>query len=258
MPNSVQNPEKAGFDPSLAPQKLIKKLGTRTRLSDDARQAVLALPFVERTYHPTNYLVREGDAPRRHCEFISEGFAVRQKLTANGGRQIVSIHLAGDFLDLQHLFLDVADHSVQALTELKVIGVERAALQRAALDHPTIGSALWIDALVDSSVYREWVMNIGRRDARARIAHLLCEVSLRMKSVGLTSAERFELPLTQEQLADAVGLTPVHVNRTLKSLVEDGVVYRDKRYISFTDWNTVAMVGGFNPLYLHLDQAGAA
>jgi len=239
-------------------ERMVQKLSTRARLDTDDRQAILALPFVERSYHATTYVVREGDAPRRYCDFISEGFAFRQKLTANGGRQIVSVHLAGDFIDLQHLFLNIADHSVQALTELKVVGVERKALQRIALDRPAIGSALWIDALVDSSIYREWVMNIGRRDARARIAHLLCEVSVRMRAADLISEEKFELPLTQEQLADAVGLTPVHVNRTLKSLVDDGVVYRDKRYISFTDWGAIVGIAGFNPLYLHLDQTRGA
>jgi CRP-like cAMP-binding protein len=243
--------------PSQFLERVVRKLATRAPLDEADRQAVMALPFVERSYHATTYVVREGDAPRRHCDFISAGFAFRQKLTSNGGRQIVSIHMPGDFIDLQHLFLNIADHSVQALTPLEVVGIERQALRHIALERPAVGSALWIDALVDSSIYREWVMNIGRRDARARIAHILCEVSIRMRAAGILSEERFELPLTQEQLADAVGLTPVHVNRTLKSLVDDGVVYRDKRYISFTDWNAIATIGGFNPLYLHLDQAGS-
>ena len=97
-------------------------------------------------------------------------------------------------------------------------------------------------------------VNVGRRDARTRIAHVLCEVYRRARAVGIATDERFEMPLTQEQLADVVGLTPVHVNRTLKALVDDGIVYRDRRYIGFADWQAVAAVGDFNPLYLHLDE----
>jgi CRP-like cAMP-binding protein len=237
---------------------MVRKLSTRAELDEDDRAAIGALPYVLRSYRAATYVVREGDAPRRHCDFIQDGFAYRQKLTASGARQIVSVHLRGDFIDLQHLFLNVADHNVQALTELKVVGVEREALQSLALDRPAVGRSMWIDALVDSSIYREWVINVGRRDARARICHLLCEVSLRMKAAGYASEHGFELPLTQEQIADAVGLTPVHVNRTLKSLVNDGVVQRDKRYISFGDWDAVAAVGDFTALYLHLDQGKPA
>jgi CRP-like cAMP-binding protein len=165
--------------------------------------------------------------------------------------------MVGDFIDLQHLFLNIADHNVQALTDLATIRIDRKALQDLALERPAVGRARWIDALVDSSIYREWVVNVGRRSARARIAHVLCEVYLRSEAAGFASDGKFELPLTQEQLGDVTGLTPVHVNRTLKSLVEDGIVHRDRRFISFSDWRTVAAIGDFNPTYLHLDQGKA-
>jgi CRP-like cAMP-binding protein len=236
---------------------MVRKLATRTPLNEDDRRAILALPHRVQTHHATCYVIREGEPPQAHCGFIQSGFAFRQKLTADGARQIVSLHLPGDFIDLQHLFLNIADHNVQALTELALVGIERAALQQLVLERPNVGRAMWIDALVDASIYREWVTNIGRRDARARIAHVLCEVALRMKSAGLSGGDGFEFPLTQEQLADAVGLTAVHVNRTLQSLMKDGVVYRARRYISFTDWKKIMAVGDFNPLYLHLDQARA-
>lgn len=237
---------------------MVHKLSTRVKLSDEDRSAILALPYEMRTYQASTYVVREGEKPRASCEFIQDGFAFRQKLTANGARQIVSLHLRGDFIDLQHLFLNIADHNVQALTELKVIGVERDALQRIALERPAVGRAMWVDALVDSAIYREWVLNVGRRDARARIAHVLCEFTLRMKAAGFPTEQGLELPLTQEQLADVVGLTPVHVNRTLKSLEADGIVHRAKRYISFADWDAMSTVGDFSSLYLHLDQGGEA
>lgn len=237
---------------------MVRKLATRVSLDDDDCAAIMALPYVRRSFNPTAYVIREGAPAPHHCDLIEEGFAFRQKLTLNGARQIVSVHLAGDFLDMQHLFLNIADHNVQALNQLRTIAIERGALQQLALDRPMVGRAMWIDALVDASIYREWVVNVGRRDARARIAHVLCEVYLRAEAAGIAGGGRFELPMTQEQLADAVGLTPVHVSRTLKLLIADGIINRDRRMISFGDWKAVSAIGDFNPLYLHLDQAKPA
>ena len=234
--------------------QMVRKLSGRSALNDEDKDAILALPHVLRSHHPATYVVREGEPPPKHCAFIRSGFAVRQKITAQGARQIVSLHLAGDFLDLENLFLSVSDHNVQALTELEIVGVERRALEDLLLERPNVAKALWVDALVDASIYREWVTNVGRRAAPARIAHVLCEMALRMHAAGVSTDEGFELPLTQEQLADAVGLTPVHVNRTLKGLVADGIVHRDKRYITFSDWGRAKEVADFSALYLHLDQ----
>lgn len=239
-------------------QQMVHKLSGRTVLDDEDKEAILGLPHVIRSHHPAAYVVREGEPPPQRCEFIRSGFAVRHKITAQGARQIVSLHLVGDFIDLEHLFLKMADHNVQALTELEVVGVERRALENLVQARPNVARALWIDALVDASIYREWVTNVGRRAAPARIAHVLCEVALRVQAAGVSTEGGFELPLTQEQLADAVGLTPVHVNRTLKALVADGIVHRDKRYISFSDWDRTKEVADFNPLYLHLEQAKSA
>ena len=234
---------------------MVRKLATRTELDDGDRDAILALPFTARTYEAPAYIVREGEPPKGYCSFVVNGLALRQKITATGGRQIVSIDMAGDFIDLQHLFLNRADHSVQALTRLETADIERKALQQLTLERPNIGRALWTDALVEASIFREWIVNVGRRDARSRIAHLLCELSLRMRAAGVAEHDSYELPMTQEQLGDAVGLTSVHVNRTLKSLVEDGLIERDKRRIRLTDWHRISHVGDFSALYLHLDQA---
>jgi CRP-like cAMP-binding protein len=234
--------------------KMVRKLETRVHLDANDRAAILALPHVLRTYEAPAYVLREGEPPRKHCSFIVSGLAFRQKLAATGARQIVSIHLAGDFLDLQHLFLNRADHSVQALSRLETAEIERSALQDLILQHPAIGRAMWVDALVDASIFREWVLNVGRRDARTRVAHLLCEVSLRMEVAGLADGQGYELPMTQEQLGDAVGLTSVHVNRTLKALAEEGLIRRDRRYVQFNDMARLRAVADFSALYLHLDQ----
>ena len=237
--------------------KMVRKLETRALLDNADRAAILALPYVERTYEAPAYVLREGEPPKKYCSFIISGLAFRQKLAATGARQIVSIHMAGDFLDVQHLFLDRADHSVQALSRLETAEIDRPALQELVLCHPAIGKAMWVDALVDASIFREWVLNVGRRDAKARVAHLLCEVSVRMEAAGLNDGQGYQLPLTQEQLGDAVGLTSVHVNRTLKVLAEQGLICRDKRHVRFDDLGRLKAAADFSALYLHLDQNDA-
>lgn len=237
---------------------MIRKLSARVDLDDADRAAITALPFARRTYEPSSYLVREGEPAKKHCTFILSGLAFRQKLTASGARQIVAIQMAGDFVDFQHLLLRYADHNVQALTRLEAADVDREALQTLATDRPAVGRAMWTEALVDASIFREWIVNVGRRDARTRIAHLLCEFAVRMKAGGVEDAGCYELPMTQEQIGDATGLTSVHVNRTLKSLTEDGVITRRGRYIGFADWNLVRGAADFSELYLHLEQSRRA
>lgn len=239
-------------DPIL--EKIVGKLASRATLDEADRAAVLTLPYVRRSYEAPAYVLREGEPPRKHCSFVLGGLAFRQKLAATGARQIVSIHMAGDFLDLQHLFLNRADHSVQALSLLETAEIERSALQELVLQRPAIGKAMWVDALIDASIFREWILNVGRRDARARVAHLLCEVSIRMEAAGLTDGSGYKLPLTQEQLGDAVGLTSVHVNRTLRALAEQGLIRRDKRHVHFDDLKALRAAADFSALYLHLDQ----
>jgi CRP-like cAMP-binding protein len=129
-------------------------------------------------------------------------------------------------VDLQNSLLGYADHSVQMLTEGEVATIPRDAVRQLARDRPAVGEAMWIDTLVDGSIFREWIANVGRRDARTRIAHLLCEFSLRLKVAGLGEQTDYELPMTQEQLADATGLTSVHVNRILKGLGADKLIDR--------------------------------
>lgn len=235
---------------------MVRKLRSRASISESAAEAIRGLPYKSQSYAPVAYLVREGTTHPNSCSLVLSGFVMRQKLTVDGLRQIVSLHMRGDLIDLQHLFLHRADHNVQALTHVETINIDRVALQRLILDEPSVGEAMWIDALIDSSIYREWVVNVGRRDARQRIAHLLCEFAARLKAAGLSDGRTCHLPMTQEQLGDAVGLTPVHVNRTLKTLVEEGAIQRNRREVSFTDWDHIRSIGDFSDLYLHLDQIG--
>ena len=235
---------------------LLRKLEVHEPLPEEDREAVLALPYTLRTLEASTYTVREGDRPDRCCVLVS-GFAYRQKLTGDGSRQIIAIHIPGEPLDFQHLFLDVADHNVQMLTRGEVADVPRAAFQDLARSRAAIGHAILVTILAEASVFREWVLNVGRRDSRTRLAHVLCEFAVRLEAQGLAKEYGYQLPMTQEQLADALGLTPVHVNRTIKALEAEGLITRDKRYISFPDWERMREVGDFSARYLHLDPIGS-
>jgi CRP-like cAMP-binding protein len=231
---------------------LVRNLELRSPLPPEDRAAVLNLPHTVRTLEPGSYTIREADTPE-HCTILVTGFAYRQKLTGDGSRQIVALHIPGDALDFQNLFLDVSDHSLQMLTRAEVAFVTMRDLQDLARERPAVGHAILVKILVEASIFREWVLNVGRRDSKARVAHLLCELGVRLEVEGLAVDYGYELPMTQEQLADAVGLTPVHVNRTLKALEAEGLIVRSKRAVSFPDWRRLRLVGDFNQRYLHLD-----
>lgn len=232
---------------------IIEKLQLWSPLSEADQAALLALPFTARHLKAGHYVVWDGDRPQHSCLLI-HGFAYRQKVVGDGAKQIFSIHMDGDLVDLQNSLLGRADHSVQMLTDGDVALVSVDTIRRIAFDRPAIGMAMWYETLVEGSIFREWIVNIGRRSARARIAHLLCELALRLEAAKLGSAEGYTLPMSQEWLADAVSLTPVHVNRVLKGLHEDGLIQRAKRWIEIRDWDRLAEAGDFNPAYLHLDQ----
>jgi len=237
--------------------RMVRKLDSRTRLSADEKAALLALPFKHRTLEAGSYIVREGDETDQ-CGVLISGFAYRHKVTGDGGRQIVSLHIPGEFFDLQNMFLNVSDHNIQMLTRGEVAFVPQATVEALAFGRPAIGMAMWVDTLVDASIFREWVMNVGRRDSRTRVAHLLCEVMVRLEDAGLSNDYGYDLPMTQEQLADAVGLTPVHVNRVLKGLGQDGLIKREKRHISIPNLDRLRDVGDFSERYLHFEQQNAA
>jgi CRP-like cAMP-binding protein len=235
----------------LALSPLLRRLSRWLRMDEQEASAVLKLPHRSKSLPAGTHIIREGDVPR-HCSLLLAGFAVRQKSIGNGSRSIHAVHMAGEFVDLQNALLERSDHAVQTLSAATVITIDRQDIVELALRHPRLGIALWKDTLVDASVFREWITNIARRDAQARIAHLFCELGIRLETAGLGSRSNFELPLTQEHLADATGITPVHVNRTLKDMEQDGLFTRRVRHVTVPDWKRLALVGDFEDIYLHL------
>ena len=231
---------------------LLRELERHAPLGEADRRAILGLPHTLKTLEPPSYTAREGDPPST-CAVLVSGFAFRHKFTGDGARQILAVHIPGDALDFQNLFLDVADHNVQTLGRAEVAFIPCAPLRDLVRARAAVGNAVLVNILVEASISREWNLNVGRRDAPTRIAHLLCEFALRLEGQGLVPEYGYELPMTQEQLADAVGLTPVHVNRTLTLLESLGLISRDKRRISFPDWERMREFGDFNQRYLHLE-----
>lgn len=235
-------------------EPLVHKLEYRGNFSAADRAALLALPHVIKSVENNHYIVRERDQATHSCLMLS-GFSVCHKIVAGGFRQIVAIHMKGEMVDLQNSLLGTADHSVQMLTAGKIAIIPREEIVRIAFERPVIGKAMWTDTLVDASIFREWIANVGRRNARTRIAHVLCEFCMRLKHAGLGEETGYALPMTQEQLADTTGLTSVHVNRTIKSLEAEGLISRSSpREITIGDWKTLAEVGDFDSNYLHMKQ----
>lgn len=234
-------------------EPMVRKLQQWRELDEPECQAVRALPYTVERAEPGRYIVREGDQPRHACLLVS-GFAFRQKIMDDGSRSISSIHMRGDIVDLQNSLLRTADHNVQALTNCQLALIPREAISRLAFSMPNVGMAMWYDTLVDGSIFREWIANVSRRSAKAALAHLLCEFGARLEAAGLGEKLHYELPMSQEQLADCTGLTAVHVNRTLKALEESGDISRTIRHVAIADWAKISATADFRSAYLHLPE----
>lgn len=198
-------------------------------------------------------IISEGDKPE-HVHVILEGWAARYKVLPDGSRQIVAFLVPGDFCDLHVTILRRMDHGIVALTPAKVAFVPHKVMEDLPINRPSLGRALWRATLVDEAVLRSWIVSIGRRDARVRIAHLLCELHARLALVGLAADGEFELPLTQEVIADATGLTPVHVNRMLQQLRAEELIVLESNRLAVPDLAALANVAGFDANYLHRER----
>jgi len=241
----------ASFNPAVSP--LIRKLESIFSLDENERTALLNLPLQVTTLKADQDIVREGDRPTRSCALL-EGFAAMFKVTAEGKRQITAFHIPGDIPDLQSLHLEVLDTSLGTLTPCKVGFIQHEALQDLCERCPRIASALWRETLIDASIFREWTVNVGRREAYARIAHILCELMTKMTAVGLAQDHTCKIPITQGEFADATGLSTVHVNRIIQALRSDGLILLRGDTLQVLDWDQLKQAGDFDPTYLHLQR----
>ena len=220
-------------------------------LDEDDRAAVNNLPLQITDLKADQDIVREGDRPSRSC-FLISGIAHWYKMTGAGKRQILSFQIPGDLPDMQSIHLSTLDSSLATLSACRVAFVQHEPLRDICERRPNVASAFWRMTLIDAAIFREWVANIGSRQAFGRVAHLLCEMVVRLNAVGLADGRVCELPITQTELADATGLSTVHVNRTLQTLRQQKLIRWKEAEFEVLDWQGLKEAGDFDASYLHL------
>ena len=238
---------------SSSHERLIRRLGSIAEIAPEDAEALLGLPIRVARLKRHVDIVSDGDHPTRCC-LVLEGFVCRYKLTSRGKRQILSFHIPGDIPDLQSLHIGLMDHSLATVTDCTVGYIDHGDMRRLMLERPKLVAPFWRETLIDAGMFREWMTGLGRREAYGRMARLFCELSVKLQAVGLAEPERFPMPMTQVDLADALGLTSVHVNRTLKEMRERDLIETPNGYIAFPDWDALCQAAEFDPAYLHLKQ----
>ncbi|MCK2056858.1 Crp/Fnr family transcriptional regulator [Methylobacterium sp. 37f] len=230
---------------------LIRKLESFQELTNEDRGALNALVPRFRNVGPHIDLIREGEPPN-DIHLILDGYACRYKVLPNGQRQIMAYMVPGDFCDLNVFILDQMDHNIGTITACQVVDIPRYAIEAVMVDRTSITQAVWRCALVDEAILREWLVNIGGRPANQRIGHLMCELLLRLEAVGGVQNNSYSFPFTQADIADTMGLSNVHVNRTLQELRAMELIELKRRVLTILDVERLKAYCGFNPNYLHL------
>ncbi len=232
-------------------QTLVDKLSLRDRLS------VEEIVALEQALEPPRSLPVGADIVREHTRpsastLLISGFSARYSTLEDGSRQITEINVSGDFIDLHSLLMKQMDHGVVALTDCVIANAPHTRLIDITERHPHLGRLLWLDTIIDAAIHRQWLVAMGRRSGLGHLAHLVCELYLRLQAVGQTGDLTFELPLTQTTLGDALGLSTVHVSRLISELRSEGVVAWAGGRIDILDWRRLAEIAEFDPTYLRL------
>jgi CRP-like cAMP-binding protein len=235
---------------------LVRKLEQFVRLSS-ADRAFLTRAATERLrkFGARVDVVREGERPK-DVQLVVSGWACRYKQLEDGRRQVVSVFLPGDICDLNVFILREMDHSIGSITDVTIADLSREFFEEISTGYPRIVTALWWESLVDAAIQREWTLNLGQRTALERMAHLLCELFFRLRLAGLTSGDGCDFPLTQADLADASGLSKVHVNRTLQELRSANLIVLKGKTLVVPDLRRLMEAGLFNANYLHMEREG--
>jgi CRP-like cAMP-binding protein len=229
------------------------KLRARDEISSKEEQAIRAAISEEREYRSDHTFIKAG-VELSVSTLLLDGLMCRYKDLRSGERQISELHVPGDFADLHSFTLKRLDHNVMTLTPCRVAIVPHENLEAITREHPHLTRVYWFSTNLDAAIHREWELSLGRRSALSRTAHLFCELRVRLGISGLADDKGYELPLTQADLSECLGLTSVHVNRTLKELREMGVVEFRSRRVSIHDWDELQRVAEFDPAYLYLER----
>jgi CRP-like cAMP-binding protein len=227
---------------------LIKKLEKLDRLTAEVRSVLESFAFADRDVGQDEDIVKQGTTPKVST-LLLEGLAGRYKVLGDGQRQITALHVP---VDLHSFLLAKMDHAIVALTPCRVAAVSHDTLRQVTERFPHLGRVLWLTTLIDGSIHREWLVAMGRRTALAHTAHMFCELFLRLKLIGAVDVYSFKLPLTQEEMADALGLSHVHVNRTLGELRDAGLLEWRRQLVTIHDWDRLVEVAEFDDTYLNL------
>jgi CRP-like cAMP-binding protein len=230
---------------------LIAKLERRDRLSESERTLLLEAAAVIRTFEPQQELVRQGSEPD-YSTLVLEGWTCRVTAFADGRRQITAFHIPGDFVDLHAFLLKPMDHAVAALSRVRAALIPHTTLKTITEEEPHLTRMLWLSTLIDAAIHRQWLAGAGQLDATGQLAHLLCELCLRLETVDLAPGRSFTFPVTQSTLAEALGLSAVHVNRTVQELRRTGLVTWKGSRVTLRDWDGLVKRAGFDPTYLNL------
>ncbi len=233
------------------PASFARKLAHFIQLSEPEIDVLQSMPARLRNVQAGTDIVADGHWPDE-LSLITEGFACRYKLLGGGRRQIMAFLIPGDICDLRALLTGKMDHAVAALNNTRIAEIPRPKIFDAMRKYPRIELALWRDTMLDAALYRQWLISLGRRTAQQRIAHLLCEIWIRLQAIGRAQGAIYELPITQSDLADAIGLSLVHVNKSLKRLREDGLITFRANEVRVHDWDRLRSVAEFDPAYLQL------
>jgi CRP-like cAMP-binding protein len=241
------------FTIDWALENFVRRLGTLSVLSQDDVSALLSLRGDLARLRGNADIVSAGQQFDHACLVVS-GIVARFVQLNDGSRQFTAFHLPGDIADIHRVATPSAGSALQTLSTATIVRIPAKDLKRIALASPTITQAFWAYAAVDAAVLTQWAVNVGRRDAKARMAHLLCEMGVRSESCGLGSRDEFILDASQAQIGDALGLTSVHVNRTLRALREAKLLSVDGRIVRIANWPSLAAMADFDPIYLQADQ----
>lgn len=232
-------------------EPLLKKLASVDQMTDVEERATIELCADIRDIPRRSHIVREGTSPT-HCHIVLEGWAARYNLLADGSRRITAFLLPGDFCDIHATVLKTMDHSIIALTDCRVAFVAPEQINEIAISTPSLTRAFWRSSMIDEAILRRWLVKSGRGDAFEVVGHLLGELYVRARLVGLTNDYTLDLPITQEEIGDATGLTAVHVNRVVRRLREEGIATIKDRSMAILDVDALRRASGFDPDYLHL------
>ncbi|WP_374468348.1 Crp/Fnr family transcriptional regulator [Phenylobacterium sp.] len=232
------------------PTPMVRKLRHGAELSEADEQALFQACATVKEVPARANLIQEGDRPHE-VHVVLEGFACRFKMLPDGGRQIMAWLVPGDFCDLHVAILGEMDHNIGTLTPSRIGAIPRDQVERLSSTSPQLSRALWWATLVDEAILREWLVAMGRRPAERQIAHLFCELLARLEAVGASDGRSVELPVTQTDLADTVGLSSVHVNRVLQQLRAEELIEWREKTLTILDRPRLEALAEFNPNYLH-------